>query len=89
MKRTCGYAGLVKTAVSLPDDIFRRAERVARKLGVSRSELYTRAITAYLKSFETAAVRKALDEIYTAEPAQLAPLFSRMQSASIPSESWE
>jgi len=79
----------VKTAVSLPDEIFRRAERAAKKLGVSRSELYAKAIAAYLESFETGEVTKLLDEVYGAEPAEIDPLLSRMQSASIPSESWE
>ncbi len=35
----------MKTAVSLPDDLFRMAEAAARRLQVSRSELYARAIT--------------------------------------------
>lgn len=79
----------MKTAVSLPDKIFRRAERAAKKLGVSRSELYAKAIAAYLESFETGEVTKLLDEVYATEPAEIDPLLSRMQSASIQSESWE
>ena len=79
----------MKTAVSLPDEIFRRAERAAKKLGVSRSEFYAKAIAAYLESFETGEVTKLLDEVYAAEPARIDPLLSRMQGASIPNESWE
>jgi hypothetical protein len=38
----------MKTAISIPDDVFRDAERAAKRLGVSRSELYTRAVREYL-----------------------------------------
>lgn len=83
------YTADVKTAVSLPDEVFRRAERAAKKLGVSRSELYARAIAAYLESFDTGEITKRLDEVYAEEPAEIDPLLSRMQSASIPDETWE
>jgi predicted transcriptional regulator len=42
------YTGGMKTAVSLPDDIFRSAERFARRARKSRSRLYAEALTEYL-----------------------------------------
>jgi hypothetical protein len=33
----------LKTAISIPDQVFRRAEAAAKRLGLSRSELFTRA----------------------------------------------
>jgi hypothetical protein len=38
----------VKTAISIPDGIFKEAEKAAKRLGMSRSELFTRALEAYL-----------------------------------------
>ena len=38
----------MKTAISVPDPLFRQAEREAKRLGVSRSELFTRALRDYL-----------------------------------------
>jgi len=38
----------MKTAISLPDPVFNQAEALAQQLGLSRSELYTRALQAYL-----------------------------------------
>ena len=38
----------VKTAISIPDDVFRRAERLAKRRKVSRSELYTSALIQML-----------------------------------------
>jgi predicted transcriptional regulator len=39
----------VKIAVSIPDDVFRRAERLAKQRKVSRSQLYTAALIQLLK----------------------------------------
>jgi predicted transcriptional regulator len=39
----------MRTAVSIPDNLFDTAEKLAEQLGVSRSELYARAIEAYAK----------------------------------------
>jgi hypothetical protein len=46
----------MKTAVSLPDDVFRSAERLARRTRKSRSRLYAEALTEYL-------ARHAPDEV--------------------------
>ena len=40
----------MKTAISVPDEIFRRAELAAKRLGMSRSELFTRAAVEFLKA---------------------------------------
>jgi metal-responsive CopG/Arc/MetJ family transcriptional regulator len=40
----------MKTAISIPDDVFKQAERAAKRLGLSRSELFTRAVQAFLAS---------------------------------------
>jgi hypothetical protein len=38
-----GYTGVVKTAISVPDETFEEATKQAAELGISRSELFTRA----------------------------------------------
>ena len=38
----------MKTAVSVPDDIFEGAERLARREGRSRSEVYSAALREYV-----------------------------------------
>jgi hypothetical protein len=42
----------VKTAISIPDETFARAERQAAVLGVSRSEFFTRAVRRYLEQLD-------------------------------------
>ncbi len=53
----------MKTAVSIPDDLFRRADELASQLGKSRSELYREALADYLGRRDPRTVTSALDEI--------------------------
>lgn len=62
-----GYTPGMKTAISLPDDLFRRADRLAERMSVSRSELYRRAVEEYL-------TRHAPDELTAAVDAVVADL---------------
>ncbi len=60
----------MKTAISIPDELFERAEQAARRLRLSRSELFARAIAEFLTTERTAAVRSSYDEAFAdAEPA--------------------
>lgn len=58
-----GYTHGVKTAVSIPDQLFADAEAAARRLGVSRSKLYARALEQFLAQQETDSVTARLDEL--------------------------
>lgn len=56
----------MKTAISLPDDTFRRVEDAARRMGVSRSEFFARAADRWLEILEqddaTAAINRAISQ---------------------------
>jgi predicted transcriptional regulator len=52
----------MKTAVSIPDELFSRAEEMARKTGKSRSQLYQEALSEYLLRRDPAALTQAMDE---------------------------
>ena len=78
----------MKTAISLPDDLFRMAEATARRLKMSRSQLYATAITEYLDRRKTGRVTDLLNKIYSEEPAKLDPVLDRAQSKSLEREPW-
>ena len=61
----------MKTAVSIPTDLFQQAERRARKLGVSRSELYARALERLLRQEPDKDVTIALEAIYSSEDSSI------------------
>ncbi len=80
----------MKTAISIPDDLFTMAEDAAQRLGVSRSELYRRALREFLAEHDVRAVTKALDAVYSDKPEEslLDPGLGRLQLASLPDEEW-
>lgn len=53
----------MKTAVSIPDDLFRKADELASRMGKSRSEVYRDALADYVARRDPGAVTRALDEI--------------------------
>ena len=59
----------MKTAVSIPDDVFEEAERLASRLQTSRSRLYARALVEFLarhgEDRVTAAMDSVVDEVGT------------------------
>jgi predicted DNA-binding protein len=80
----------MKTAISLPDPLFEAADRLARQLGKSRSQLYAEAIRAYLDKHADENITARLNEIYGAEPelSKLDPVLEALQWRSLPKEEW-
>jgi metal-responsive CopG/Arc/MetJ family transcriptional regulator len=78
----------MKTAISIPDPIFHAAESLAKRLGMSRSELFARALEAYLEAHKRDRVREALDAVYSQESSSLEDMLAHMQWASLPKEDW-
>ena len=78
----------MKTAVSLPDTLFSKAEDTARRLKVSRSQLYATAIAEFIERHEDATVTERLNEYYSRHPSELDPILHRAQLESIDKDSW-
>ena len=78
----------MKTAVSLPDDLFRLAEAAARRLRISRSQLYATAISEYLDREQKDAVTERLNEVYSRRPAKVDSAVHHAQLSSIDQDSW-
>ncbi len=55
----------MKVAVSVPDPVFQAAERVARRLKVSRSRLYSQALEAYVGQHGGKEITKRLNTVYS------------------------
>ncbi|HJS73743.1 MAG TPA: hypothetical protein VJ921_05610 [Vicinamibacteria bacterium] len=78
----------MKTAISVPDDLFDAAEEVAERLGVSRSQLYATALAQYVAKHREDEVTVALNRVYVEQSSEVDPVLSAMQFASFPSEDW-
>jgi len=60
----------MKTAISIPDVVFAEAERLARRLKTSRSELYSRALREYVARHGSEQVTEALDKLCGELPSE-------------------
>ncbi|MCP5107623.1 MAG: hypothetical protein GY950_29820 [bacterium] len=54
----------MKTAIYIPDDIFSRAEKIAKRLKISRSELYSKAIKEFVNHISTENITQRLNAVY-------------------------
>jgi metal-responsive CopG/Arc/MetJ family transcriptional regulator len=80
----------MKTAVSIPDPLFREAELAARRLKVSRSELYQRALQAFLARRRDEEVKASYDAAYSEEEADEDQVFRRaVARAALPTVEWK
>ncbi len=84
------YTIAVKTAISIPDALFKAAEGLARRLGITRSKLYQEAVAAFVEKHEARAVTDALDELYGRKPdiATLDRCVEALQTLSLPEDDW-
>lgn len=78
----------MKTAISLPDDLFRLAETAARKLRMTRSQLYATAVAEFLERRRTDKVTERLNKIYAREQSGLDLALQSAQLRSINREDW-
>jgi hypothetical protein len=80
----------MKTAISIPPHVFEAAEQLAKRLGMSRSELYTTAVADFIERHGVQGVTQRLNEVYGSDPelSKLDPVFQALQLKSLPQDEW-
>ncbi len=58
-----GHTFGMKTAVSIPDEVFEKVERLARRAGRSRSEVFSAALAEYVARHAPDEVTEAMDRV--------------------------
>jgi metal-responsive CopG/Arc/MetJ family transcriptional regulator len=56
----------MKTAISLPDQLYADAEETAKSLGIPRSQLYAKAIEEFISTHKQERITEQLNEVYNA-----------------------
>jgi hypothetical protein len=82
------YTRPMKTAISIPDPLFEAAEQFAHANGLSRSELFARAVQLYLQTYHYQGITDALNQLYADEPSSLDPALAAAQTRALPKEEW-
>jgi metal-responsive CopG/Arc/MetJ family transcriptional regulator len=78
----------MKTAISLPDEVFEAAEELADELGVSRSQLYAQAVAEYVAQHRHESVTARLDEVHGEVESALDPVLEELQARSVGRGGW-
>lgn len=78
----------MKTAISIPDDLFKSGDTLADKLGVSRSQLYASALADYLAKHRGRNITKQLNTLYAVADSRLETSAAALQARTIDHEAW-
>ena len=78
----------MKTDISIPNPIYRAAEKLAEEPSISLSELYTAALSAYISKHERRSVVEKLNAIYWDESSSINPELRKIQIAKLEHEQW-
>ncbi|HEY5597091.1 MAG TPA: ribbon-helix-helix protein, CopG family [Candidatus Bipolaricaulota bacterium] len=78
----------MKTAVSLPDKVFREAEAYARRTRKSRSQLYREALSEYLARHSPDAVTEAMNSVVDKVGTEADPFVAEASRCTIKRIEW-
>lgn len=86
----------MKTAISIPDPLFSKAERLRKKLKLSRSQLYAQAVAKYLaeqgrpdiRSMTDQQITDALNKSHGRRKAKVDPALASMQYDAVAGDEW-
>ena len=78
----------MKTAISIPDSIYKAAEKLAIRLEMTRSALYTQAINKFLIEYRNDRITEKLNTVYEKETSGLDSGFETLQLISMEEDDW-
>lgn len=78
----------MKTTVSIPDSVYTEAERLAHRLGKSRSQLYSEAVAEYVIRHDIEMLTEAMNKVCDAVDAHFDPAFSSMTRHVLERSEW-
>ena len=73
----------MKVAISLPDALFASADELAERMGLSRSELYARAVAEHVARHRDLDVTARLNAVYAEEDSPIDPALRKVQVRSV------
>jgi metal-responsive CopG/Arc/MetJ family transcriptional regulator len=78
----------MKTAISISDDLYAKAEKYAKRKKLSRSSLYSKAIEEYLKKDEEQKIIDQINKVCEQVDTSLDPAIMEYQRRAIGKSKW-
>ena len=82
------YNSGMKTAISLPDDLFASADALAKRLGLSRSGLIAAAVAEFIAKHRASKVTEQLNAVYATENSELDPFMEEAARRMLRRQEW-
>lgn len=82
------YNSGMKTAVSIPDPVFRAGERLAKHLRIPRSRLYALALAEYVERQSDAEITRRMDAALAAHPLAADPFVREAARRTVRKSAW-
>jgi len=79
----------MKTAISLPNDLFKEAEAAAKDLGLSRSKLMQTALEEFLKRRRDEKITATLNRSLAKHPDEIDPFLQQLALEAMKRSEWE
>jgi metal-responsive CopG/Arc/MetJ family transcriptional regulator len=82
----------MKTAISIPDELFLSAENTAKKLGIPRSQLFAKALEEFIQNHSKEKISEKLNEVYSNNGNKIESTISNISVSnlrkSLQNDSW-
>ena len=78
----------MKTAISLPDELFAAVDALARKLGLPRSRLIAQALAEYVAKHRSSRVTERLNAVYASGEATVDEELRKAQRRAVRRSEW-
>lgn len=79
---------VMKTAISVRDNLFHRIDTYSKKKKISRSQIFSEAAEEYLEKRENEDLIANLNSVYSVEDSSVDPVLFNMALISLPKEEW-
>jgi len=77
-----------KTAISVPPEVFKLSERLAKKLKISRSAVFALGVQKLGEEYDDERITERLNQVYGKQKAELDPVIVQIAALSLPREEW-
>ncbi len=78
----------MKTAISVQNNLFQRAEKYAKQKKISRSQLFSKAVEEYLDKREEENLIAKINEVCDKVDTSLDPFWKKVQSRVLLKDEW-
>ena len=78
----------MKADITIPNPIYETSEKLAQQLGISLSDFFLAALTAYIETYQSDDITEQLNQVYQTETSTLEPDIMTLQLVSLDRETW-